>query len=198
MLTKEKIVQLLKDDDRAIARALVVLTARQTTDEQASEQTRHLNGRGYRPCHARMGVSMSKFFERNGYLSAKQIAYWRSVDKTGAMRIGIYAGQLLEEAQRKAAQRAASVEQSDREHIAQRQARERAAAIPLPGLTGSAFRQVTNEMSGERDYGNDMEHRMILAEQLGEVLDSDDPSIIDPIANEISEIDTFWAKIREK
>jgi hypothetical protein len=200
MLTKEQIVQLLKDDDRAIARALVVLTARQTADEQATEQTRHLNGRGYRPCHARMGVSMSKFFERNGYLSSKQIAYWRIVDKTGSMRIGIYAGQLLEEAHRKAAQRAASVEQSDCEYIAQRQARERAAATPLPGLTGSAFRQVTNEMSGEdsRDYGNDMEHRMILAEQLGDVLDSDDPSIIDPIANEISEIDAFWAKIRQK
>jgi hypothetical protein len=213
MLTKEQIVQLLKDDDRAIARALVVLTARQTADEQATEQTRHLNGRGYRPCHARMGVSMSKFFERNGYLSSKQIAYWRIVDKTGSMRIGIYAGQLLEEAHRKAAQRAASVEQSDREYIAQRQARERAAATPLPGLTGSAFglppaadvpSDAPNEadrdycIRGYRDYGNDMEHRMILAEQLGEVLDSDDPSIIDPIANEISEIDTFWARIRQK
>lgn len=200
MLTKELIVQLLKDDDRAIARALVVLTARQTADEQATEQTRHLNGRGYRPCHARMGVSMSKFFERNGYLTPKQIAYWRIVDKTGSMRIGIYAGQLLEEAHRKAAMRAASTEQSDREYIAQRQARERAAATPLPGLTGSAFRQATNEMSGEdsRDYGNDMERRMILQEQLGDVLDSDDPSIIDPIANELSEIDTFWARIRQK
>jgi hypothetical protein len=185
MLTKEKIVQLLKDDDRAVARALVVLTARQTTDEQASEQTRYLNGRGYRPCHARMGASMSKFFERNGYLSPKQIAYWRAKDKTGAMRIGIYAGQLLEEAQNKAAKKAA------------------ATVTPLPGLTGPAFRlppaaDVPSDATSEadRDYGNDMEHRMILAEQLGDVLDSDDPSIVDPIAKQIDEIDTFWAKIR--
>jgi len=187
MLTKEKIVQLLQSDDRAVARALVVLTARQTTDEQASEQTRYLTGRGYRPCHARMGASMSKFFERNGYLSPKQIAYWRAKDKTGSMRIGIYAGQLLEEAQIKAAKKAA------------------AAVAPLPGLTGSAFRlppaaDVPSDAPNEadRDYGNDMEHRMILAEQLGDVLDSDDPSIIDPIANEISEIDAFWAKIRQQ
>jgi hypothetical protein len=103
MTTKESIVNLLQTNDKAIGRALVVLTARQTADEQVSEQTRYLNGRGYRPCHARMGASMSKFYERNGYLSPKQIAYWRSRDKSGAMRIGIYAGQLLEVAQEKAA-----------------------------------------------------------------------------------------------
>jgi len=182
MVSKEQIVKLLQEDDRAIARALVVLTARQTDDEQAAENTRYLNGRGYRPCHARMGTSMSQFFTRRGYLTPKQIAYWRVKEKTGKMRIEIYVGQLLEEAQIKAAKKAA------------------ATVAPLPGLTGSAFRQVVNEMSGEndRDYGNDMEHRMILAEQLGDVLDSDDPSIIDPIANEISEIDAFWAKIQAK
>ena len=106
MFTKESIVQLLATNDKAVCRALVVLTARQTTDEQSSEQTRYLNGRGYRPCHARMGASMSKFFERQGYLTPKQVAYWRMKDKTGSMRIGIYAGQLLEEAQEKAARKA--------------------------------------------------------------------------------------------
>jgi thymidylate synthase len=105
MLTKDYIVNLLQTNDKAVGRALVVLTARQTSDEQVSEQTRYLNGRGYRPCHARMGASMSKFYQRNGYLSVKQVAYWRSRDKSGAMRIGIYAGQLLEVAQEKAAQK---------------------------------------------------------------------------------------------
>ncbi len=105
MLTKESIVKLLQTNDQAVARALVVLTARQTADEQSSEQTRYLNGQGYRPCHARMGASMSKFFEARGYLSPKQIAYWRMKDKSGSMRIGIYAGQLLEVAQEKAARK---------------------------------------------------------------------------------------------
>lgn len=98
MLSKEYIVKLLEKDDRAIARALIVLTARQTSDEQASETTRYLNGRGFRPCHARMGTSMAQFFKQRGYLTEKQVSYWRVRDKTGAMRIGIYAGQLLEEA----------------------------------------------------------------------------------------------------
>ena len=42
-----------------------------------------------------MGTSMAKFYERNGYLSAKQIAYWRKPDRTGTPRIAIYARQLL-------------------------------------------------------------------------------------------------------
>ncbi len=107
MITKESIVRLLEEDDRAVARALVVLNDRQTNDEQVSEHTKHRNGRGFRPCHARLGSGMAKFFERNRYLTPKQIAYWRVHDKTGAMRIGIYAGQLLEEANIKAAKKAA-------------------------------------------------------------------------------------------
>lgn len=102
MLTKEKILQLLRDDKRAVARALVVLHRRQTDDEQAQEGTRYLNGRGFRPCHARMGSSMAKQFLAKGYLSDAQINYWRRSDKTGAMKIGIYWRQLLEEADIKA------------------------------------------------------------------------------------------------
>jgi len=104
MLTKEAIVKLLETDDKAVCRALVVLTRRQTDDEKASEQTRYHNGRGFRPCHAVMGTSMAKQIERKNRLelSPKQIAYWRARDKSGAMRIGIYAGQLLEEAAEKA------------------------------------------------------------------------------------------------
>lgn len=93
--SKEEIVALLETNDRAIGRALVRLNERQTTDEQSDEITKHRNGAGFRPCHARMGTSMANFFEKRGYLTAKQAAYWRKKDKTGAMRIGIYAGQLI-------------------------------------------------------------------------------------------------------
>lgn len=101
MLTKEYIVNLLKTDKRAVARALVVLTSRQTLDEQAQGTTRYLNGRGFRPCHARMGINMAKFFVARGYLTDGQIEYWRKKDATGAMRIGIYWKQLAEEAEAK-------------------------------------------------------------------------------------------------
>ena len=54
-----------------------------------------------------MGSSMAKFYQRNGYLSPKQIAYWRAKDKRGGMRIAIYWRQLLDAAHKKAAAKAA-------------------------------------------------------------------------------------------
>jgi len=95
MHTVESIRNLLATNDKAVARALLALNKRQTADEQITEHTRHDNGKGFRPCHARMGTSMAKFYERNGYLSPKQIAYWRKADRTGTPRIAIYARQLL-------------------------------------------------------------------------------------------------------
>jgi hypothetical protein len=47
-----------------------------------------------------MGTSMAKFYQRNGYLTAKQIAYWRARGKQG-MRIAIYWRQLLDEIKQK-------------------------------------------------------------------------------------------------
>jgi len=100
--TVESIRNLLATNDKAVARALLALNARQTQDEQITEHTKHHNGRGFRPCHARMGTSMAKFYQRNGYLSPKQIAYWRKPDRTGTPRIAIYARQLLQVAQERA------------------------------------------------------------------------------------------------
>lgn len=94
--TVQSIRNLLLNNDVAVARALVALNARQTADERATEATRHQNGRGFRPCHARMGTSMAQFYLRVGRLSEKQIAYWRKPMKDGKCRIEIYARQLLE------------------------------------------------------------------------------------------------------
>jgi hypothetical protein len=104
-LTANDIVNLLTNNDKAVGRALLVLRNRQTADEQVSETTRHHNNRGFRPCHARMGTSMANFFEKTGYLTPKQVAYWRTKEKTGKMRIAIYWRQLMEEAERKAAEK---------------------------------------------------------------------------------------------
>lgn len=103
MVTQEQIVNMLKTNSKAVARALVALAARQTADEQAAERTKYHNLQGFRPCHARMGTSMANFFKRNGYLTEKQIAYWRVKQKDGKMRIEIYANQLCEIAKQKAA-----------------------------------------------------------------------------------------------
>jgi hypothetical protein len=170
MLTKDSILHMLQTDKRAVARALVVLHARQTNDEQAQEGTRYLNGRGFRPCHARMGSSMAKYFQRTGMLTDKQIAYWRATDKSGAMRIGIYWGQLLEEAELKS--KAKQVQP--------------VATIPAP------------LPEPERDLGNDMERRMVLEEQYDEGVDNGDNGLCTRIKQEIDELDAYWNKLRGK
>lgn len=111
MISKEEIVSLLATNDKAVCRALVLLNDRQTHSEQSSEATIVQNGRGFRPCHAHMGTSMAKFYTRNGYLSPKQLAYWRMTDRTGAMRVAIYWKQLQEEAEAKKARMAAAVKE---------------------------------------------------------------------------------------
>lgn len=102
-MNKDDITLLLKTNDKAIARALVVLNERQTRDEQVQQDTRHRNGQGFTPADARMGTSMAEFYSRNHYLTAKQIAYWRKPNSKGVPRICKYAGQLLEIAKEKAA-----------------------------------------------------------------------------------------------
>ncbi len=95
--TKERIVDLLQTNDKAVGRALLRLLENQTSDEQIAQDVKHRNNMGFRPCHARMGTSMAQFFRDRGFLSPKQVSYWRVRDKNGNMRIAIYANQLLKE-----------------------------------------------------------------------------------------------------
>ena len=178
MTTKTEIVNLLMTNDKAVARALLALTARQTSDEQASENTRYRNGRGFRPCHAHMGTSMAKFFQRNGYLSPKQIAYWRARGKDGKSRIEIYAGQLLEVAQERAIRAATAA----------------AVTEPLPVQSKTVAPAVKTSRMGD-DVGNMLEERMVLQEQLsaaeyeyGMYQDSDDEIKLTDMAAKIDQL----------
>lgn len=156
-MNKQDIVELLKKNDKAIARAIVALNARQTDSEQAIEETRYRNGQGFRPCHARMGTSMANFYQRRGYLTHKQIAYWRIQDKTGKMRIEIYANQLLQIAAAKAAQ-------------------------PKPVIpTGPAK---ANPFANY-DVGNLMEQKLALEEQYGDLLESDDEKLYGSVKEQL-------------
>jgi hypothetical protein len=102
------IVRLLETNDKAIARALVVLRANQTSDEQKTKHTKHKNMTGFRPCDARVGTEMAEFYLDNGYLTPQQIAYWRRPYKKGGIRISIYWRQLLRAAHQKQRQSAAA------------------------------------------------------------------------------------------
>jgi len=97
-MNKHYITQLLQNNDKAIIRALIVLNERQTRDEQASEDTKYNNGVGFTPADAKMGTSMAEFYTRRGYLTDKQLAYWKKPNRKGVWRICKYAGQLLDAA----------------------------------------------------------------------------------------------------
>ena len=107
MLTKDRIIELLNTNDKAVGRALVVLHQRQTQTEQNSSTTINNNGIGFTPADAFMGSSMATFYSSKGYLSPKQLAYWRALNSRGVPRICKYTGQLLNEAQEKAKRQAA-------------------------------------------------------------------------------------------
>jgi len=102
-LTRESITALLETNDRAIGRALLVLLSNQTADEVRMETTSHYNGKGFSGFDGKIGTNMAKFYQRNGYLSPKQIAFWRKQDKRGNMRIAKYWKQLIKAAEEKAA-----------------------------------------------------------------------------------------------
>ena len=106
-LTRDGMIKLLMENDLAVARALLVINANQTFDEQAEENTKYNNGKGFRPVHAKIGTSMANFFSTRSYLTPKQVAYWRKADKNGCPRIGLYWRQLVIAA--KARQMAAQV-----------------------------------------------------------------------------------------
>lgn len=103
-LTADMIREKLLTDDRWLARALVALNERQTWDERRDETTRYHNEQGFRPMHAKRGTSMAQFYLNRGYLTPKQLAWWRARTESGKSRIEIYANQLLKVA---AAKRAA-------------------------------------------------------------------------------------------
>ncbi len=100
--TKETIQRLLETNDKAVGRALLVLYANQTDYEKQIQDTRVLNGKGFTGADARVGSSMAQFFNQRGYLTPKQLAYWRKLSKKGTTsRIGKYWNQILIEIEKR-------------------------------------------------------------------------------------------------
>lgn len=95
--TKDDIISLLETNDRAVMRAVYAIYKRQTDMEKYNEQTFVANGIGFTGAHGHIGTSMGKQFEARGFLTKKQIGWWRKrIGKHGRMRIAMYAKQLLD------------------------------------------------------------------------------------------------------
>jgi hypothetical protein len=105
MATREQIVESLRNNDRAVARALVLLNNRQTSSEKTQGRVDVVNGQGFTAAHAARGTGMANFYLRTGFLTERQLAWWRAPTRNGSMRIELYARQLMELAAAKAARK---------------------------------------------------------------------------------------------
>ncbi len=100
MVDINTIKQVLLANNLAVERAILVLYARQTSDEQRAGSTTHRNGRGFNAFHAEMGTYYARWLQSGRHLTGKHL------EKARKMSLQ-YAAQLLEEAQAKAAAKAA-------------------------------------------------------------------------------------------
>lgn len=99
--TPEQIVQMLKENNYAVERALLVLFERQTADEQSSETTNVHNSMGFTAFDAEFMTSLAKRIKAsnapNGErLTANMFASLRKENKHGKMKIAKYAKQIAE------------------------------------------------------------------------------------------------------
>ena len=93
---REMIQALLAEHDNAVTRGLEVIHSLQTADERTTRSTMHSNRVGWSGYDARIMSSLAEFYEKRGYLSAKQL----TLARRKMMR---YAGQLARVANGKVA-----------------------------------------------------------------------------------------------
>lgn len=91
---RASIEKLLRENDRAVERAMVVLYQRQTADEQAQGNTKHTNGRGFSACHAYKGSYYARWCQSGRRLTGTYIDHAREIALN-------YVQQLLDEAHKR-------------------------------------------------------------------------------------------------
>ena len=87
---KDTLKALLDTNDKAVCRALLLLHARQTADEQAVQHTKYVNNRGFSGSDAPILSSLAVWYKSKGWLSPKQMTIARR-------KVKKYTRQLLEE-----------------------------------------------------------------------------------------------------
>ena len=95
VLTKDFIANLLRTNDAAVERAMVVLYERQTQDERSTSTTRHHNQRGFSSAHASKGSYYARWVRSGRRLTGHHLDRARKI----ALH---YTSQLLEAARDKA------------------------------------------------------------------------------------------------
>jgi hypothetical protein len=75
--TKDEILKLLTESDRAVERAVLAIYARQTADERAIEATTMHNGMGFGAFDAEFLTSLAKRLESGRHLTPEQMKHAR-------------------------------------------------------------------------------------------------------------------------
>lgn len=85
--TKSRVQALLASNEKAAIRGLLVVYANQTQSEQSGQLAIEHNGVGFSSMDAEILTSFAQFYQRAGFLSAKQmtilqkkiVRYWKQV-----------------------------------------------------------------------------------------------------------------------
>ena len=93
-MTAEEIKAKITTDQNWLERAILAIFARQTADEQRSEETKEDNGRGFTGPDAHMMSYWAKWIQSGKHLSGTHLS-------RAFVRIGKYAGQLKKVADEK-------------------------------------------------------------------------------------------------
>jgi hypothetical protein len=93
--TKEKVIDLLEKNPKAVEKALILIYNRQTNDEKNCENTIVNNGIGFRPCDAPSGTYMAEWVKSGKPLNGKFLLKAKEMMKH-------YTRQLIEEIEIKA------------------------------------------------------------------------------------------------
>lgn len=92
--------KIAEQPERVIARALIAIYERQTSEEQMGGYTKFNNGRGFSGADAELGTKCAKA-ALAGELKPWMVKIWSSVTRTGFPKICKYARQLNEIAEAK-------------------------------------------------------------------------------------------------
>lgn len=87
--TKADVQNLLRINDTAVIRGMLRIYTKQTFDEKQIEETTDFNGVGFNGLDGKIMSSFSSFYNKNKYLSPKQMKIARNKMKK-------YAGQLIQ------------------------------------------------------------------------------------------------------
>lgn len=85
--TRSRVINLIETRDEAAVRALLVVYRNQTAAEKSSHAATETNGVGFGQFDAEILTSFAEFYQRAGFLSAKQmqilkkkiVRYWKQV-----------------------------------------------------------------------------------------------------------------------